>query len=458
MSGPRVYLDHAATSPIRPAAREALERALGCANPASGHLEGRNAQRTLEEARERIASLVGAEPDEIVFTSGATEASNLAIRGFHGARGGRVLIVSTEFEHSATRRSCDRAAEDGAKVALLRPGPDGLIAPDSVPEGADCVTVIAGHNELGTLQDLDALAAAGSPAFVHFDAVQIAAHVDVRGVAWDALSISSHKLGGPVGIGCLAIRGGHRLRPLLVGGNQEGGTRPGTVPVALAAGFAAAAEEAARDRKGEAARLASLRDRLGRAMLGAIPGSRAIGCWHSHPGRALPQIAAIGIEGASGDEIVAALDDCGIACASASACQGDARSPSLDAIGVPESVALLRLSLGWNTTEEDVEEAIRRVPRAILRLRSMSPFERRRLPFSRRAAEEGLDLREPHWAAAEAVFEFWTEHGVLPGPRFLAKRLGARTTLDDLFPAGMATLARWLGLPVPTGGCRPPSP
>jgi cysteine desulfurase len=254
-------------------------------------------------------------------------------------------------------------------------------------------------------------------------------------------------------VGALVRRDRPALTPVVVGSSQEFGVRPGTVPIALAAGFGAAAEAALSHREAESARLVRLRDRLGEALLAQVRGAVDLGTWRAAPAAALPHILPLGIPGLEGDEIVHALDLAGVAASSSSACLSGARSATLDAIALPDETALLRLSLGWTTSEADVERALELVPRAIADLRAMSAFERRRGPFARRA-ERFIALSPAHWEAAEAVFGYYQAEGVLPGARTLTK-LGAAGRVGELFPKGLPTLAHWLGLPVPRGGCRP---
>jgi cysteine desulfurase len=345
-------------------------------------------------------------------------------------------------------------------VTLLAPDARGLIDPVALERalqpGAALVSLIAGHNELGTVQPLDAIAAVlrSSGARLHLDAVQLAGVADLSDLPWDLLSLSAHKLGGPQGVGALVVRGGVPLAPVLVGGPQELGLRPGTVPVALAAAFGAAAEAVRQGRAAEARRLAGLRNRLAGAILARVPGLVRLGAWEA-PGGALPHLVTLGFDGARGDELVAALDQAGIAASSSAACLGDSRSHVLEAIGLPERVGVVRLSLGWSTTEAEIEAAAPRIASALASLAQASPFERRRPLFASRAAAAGVDLTTAHWEAAEAVFAFHAANGILPGPRHLQRTLGDAVPLERLFPRGMASLAEWLGLPLPQGGCRP---
>jgi cysteine desulfurase len=456
----RLYLDHAATGVVHPAAAAAMAPWWGASvgNAASAHAEGRAAASALATARERVAALVGARPEEVVFTSGATEATNLAVRGgAHIRRNSGKHVASTRIEHPATRACCDQLAVDGWDVVLWTVDDRGRVDPARamLPHGTSVVSVIAGHNELGTLQPLHELAAIAHRvgAFFHLDAVQTAAYVDLSAVDWDLLSLSAHKLGGPQGVGALVRRDRPALTPVVVGSSQEFGLRPGTVPIALAAGFGAAAEVALAHRAAEARRLAQLRDQLGSALIARVAGAVDLGTWRADPGFALPHILPLGIPGLAGDEIVHALDQRGVAASSSSACLSGARSATLDAIALPAETALLRLSLGWTTRSADVARAMAVVPEAIADLRAMSAFERRRGPFAQRAGRF-VALTAAHWEAAEAVFGYYQAEGVLPGARTLAK-LGAAGRVGELFPKGLPTLAHWLGLPVPRGGCRP---
>lgn len=464
MSRTRLYLDHAATSPLRSRAKDAMENAWrwSYGNSASNHAEGREARLTLSEARAQVALLVGVTPESVVFTSGATEASNIAVRGAAYARRGEAgSVVSTRLEHSATMRACEALANEGWAVSLLPSDPHGRVSAGDLARVADArtavVSVIAGHNELGTIQDLAALADAAhsAGALFHLDAVQAAGTLDLSEIEWDMLSLTAHKLGGPQGIGALVTRGAPALRPVLVGGAQEGGLRPGTVPVALAAGFGAAAEETRLHRSEERVRLAQLRDRLAATLLERRPEVMPLGMWSHDAAQALPHILMLGIPGVKGDEIVHVLDEFGVAGSSSSACLLGARSHVLEAIGLSENVGVMRLSLGWDTLEKEIDPAAKRISKALERLMTLPPFERRRGLIAQRAKEAGLVLTPVHWEAAEAVFTFHRSEEILPGPRHLARALGPDVALDRLFPRGLATVASWLGIPTPQGGCRP---
>lgn len=458
----RFYLDHAATSPLRPEAKAAMAPWWGetFGNTGSSHEEGRRARAAMQEARAQVAALVGALPEDVTFTSGATEASNLAVRGAaHIRRNGGKRLVSTAIEHAATRKSLEALAVDGYQVTYLEIDQEARIRPEllrqAIGHGTSVVSVIAGHNELGSLQPLHAIADAAHAvgAVFHVDAVQAAGYLDLADVPWDLLSLSGHKLGGPQGVGALVRRDKFRVSPLLFGGSQEGGLRPGTTPVALLAGFGAAAEAVAKERRHESSHLAQLRDALREHLLTRTPSLMPLG--PADPALALPQILAIGVPGVTGDELVYALDRAGVAAASASACLSGARSPVLDRINFPQDAGLMRLSLGWTTEASMIAPAAEAITAALRVLAAQSPFERRRGPLARRAELAGVAIGPAHWEAAEAVFEYYRAESVLPGPRALARLAPSCARLEELYPYGLATLAVWLGLPVPRGGCRP---
>lgn len=460
----RLYFDHAASSPLRPRAKDAVQSAWRWSFGASesNHAEGREARLTLAEARAQVAALVGAAPDGVVFTSGATEATNLAVRGVAYARRAECSsVVSTRLEHCATLKACEALAREGWNLSLLPADPRGRVYATDLARvgepGTAVVSVSAGHHELGTVQDLAALAAAAhsAGALFHVDAAQAAAYVDLSGVEWDLLSLSAHKFGGPQGVGALVMRGSPALRPIVVGGAQEGGLRPGAVPVALAAGFGAAAEEARKQRHAERLRVVALRDRFAASLIERRPELFPLGMWAHDPARALPHILTLGIPGVKGDEVVHALDEVGVAASSSLNCLPGIRSWALEAIGLPEHMEVMRLSLGWNTSEQEIHRAARRISKALERHMALSPFDRRRGLVVQSAREAGLALTSAHWAAAEAVFSFHLTEGSLPGPRHMARALGRNVSLEQLFPRGLATIAGWLGIPLSQGDYSP---
>jgi cysteine desulfurase len=463
MAADRIYLDHCATTPLRPEAKAAMDEAFARGgNPGSAHGVGRAARAMVEQARAQVAALVGAKPEHIVFTSGATEATNLAVRGLVRPSALR-RVVTTRIEHSATRRAVEQVAQEGAEAVWLGVDAAGRLDLDACERalrdgGPALLSVIAGHNELGVVQRLDELCALGHAhrAIVHLDAVQAAASCDLAAISWDLLTLAGHKIGAPQGIGALVVRDPTDLRPVLAGGAQEAGLRPGTVPVALVAGLGAAAAVVTAGRERERERLNVLRDRLGPAILAQVPTTAALGTWQVEPSRSLPHVVALGVTGLQGDEMVCALDEAGVAASSSSACRGHARSPVLDATGVAADVSLLRLTLGWTTQTAGIDAALPRIVQALTDLRARSPFERRRGLIERKAQDAGLPLQPLHWDVLAALHEYHGRHGILPGPRHLAERTGRAIDLERLFPGGgLHVVATWLALPIPQGGCRP---
>jgi cysteine desulfurase len=357
-----IYLDHAATTPLRREAREAMAPFLAdrYGNASSGHAAGRQARAALEEARERVASVLGAARSEIVFTSGGTEAGNLAVLGRWRADGGGVAVSA--IEHSAVAESAAQAAREGAAVTALAVNERGVVDLGAVEEALEeplsVVSVMWGNNEVGTVQPVWRLAELCRPRGVafHTDAVQAVGHVPVSVVAagCDLLSLSAHKFGGPQGSGALFIRRGTSMAPLLHGGGHEGGLRAGTSNVAGAIGLAAALEAATSSLERETARVGGLRDRLEAALVAAVPELAVLG----ERDRRLPHILSVGIDGVDPDVLLPALDLEDLAVSSGSACHtgAAAASPVLVAMGLRHD-AVVRFSLGWTTTEAEVAGA-----------------------------------------------------------------------------------------------------
>lgn len=373
-----VYLDHAAAGVPRSEAIEAMLPWLrdGYGNPSSIHELGRRARRALDDARESVAAALGAGPREIVFTSGATEANAAAILGV--ARGPKPgAIVATAIEHPSVLGAVDAAGRSGRRVALAAPGPDGCVPAVAVDvRGAALVSIMYVNNETGAVQPVSEVAARAreAGALVHCDAVQALGKlpVDVRALAVDLLSISSHKVGGPRGVGALYIREGVRLEPLLQGGGQEFGRRAGTENVAAAVGFARAVGLAVSGLKEEAARMRQATARL-RAGLAAIERVRFN---TPAPGSATaPHILNVTFEGVDGESLAIALDRESIAVSTGSACASLATKPShvLAAMGL-EAAAVrgsIRFSVGPTTESEEIDRVIRVVPSIVARLRSI---------------------------------------------------------------------------------------
>ena len=380
------YLDHAATTPVRPAAVAAWaaehERT---GNASSLHTHGRAARRSLEESRERLAAVLGCRPDEVVLTSGGTEADSLALTGLWWSRTAadprrdRVLVSSVE--HHAVLEAAGWLATRGATVVRLPVGPDGALdlaalAAELQAHGdrTALVSVMAVNNEIGTVQPVadvvELAAASGIP--VHCDAVQAFGHLPL-GPRVDALAVSAHKLGGPVGVGALVVPRDVALTPLVHGGGQQRGLRPGTADVAGARAFAVAAEEAVGAVPTEARRLEDLQRSLVAGVLAEVRGARLSGPPLGSPLRH-PGIVHLTVEGCDGEALLLLLDrDC-VSVSTGSACQAGVQEAShvLLALGHDEVAArsAVRLSLGWTSTEHDVARAVAVLPPAVARARA----------------------------------------------------------------------------------------
>lgn len=371
----RHYLDHAATTPLRPEAREAWLTASGTiGNASSTHGAGQDARRLLEESRERVAAVLDADPIEIVFTSGGTEAINLALQGLWRARSaGAEAIVMPDAEHHATMDTVSALLDEGAILRRIPVTRMGRIDPETFAAqlpGAALATALVANNEAGTVNDAAAVcrhaADAGVP--LHLDAVAALGHVPVsfrtlRGPApaaagLVALSVAGHKIGAPVGVGALVTSRSARLAPLLRGGAQQRGLRAGTQDVPGAAAFAVALELAEEERERETARLSALRDRLIAGIRSRVPAAVLLG----DPVERLPGNAHILFPGAVGESLLFLLDVAGIAASTGSACQAGVAEPShvVTAMGYGESDArsVLRFSLGRTSTDVDVDAVL----------------------------------------------------------------------------------------------------
>lgn len=381
-----IYLDHQATTPCDPGVVEAMAPYLTevFGNPASrSHVFGWEAARALDEARAQIARTIGADPREIVLTSGATEANNLALFGCARAalRAGetRPHLVTCRTEHRAVLDPCEALESEGCSVTRLEVDGQGRLDPADLerairPE-TRLVSLMHANNEIGIVHDIAALAAVarGRRVAFHSDAAQSVGKlpVDVRELGVDLLSFTAHKLYGPKGIGALWVRRGVKLVPLIHGGGHERGMRSGTVPVALAVGFGAACEIAARLRESEAARLAALRDRLFERLTAQLDGVH-------RNGAAEPRLAGnlnLSFEGVESEALLMALP--GLAMSSGSACTSAKPEPShvLQALGVgpARAHAAVRIGLGRDTSADDVERAAEQIAAQVERLRALSP-------------------------------------------------------------------------------------
>ena len=386
MSEHFVYADHAATTAVTDTALAAMlphfTRDYG--NPSSLYRFAQEGKTHLEQARAQVAACLNARPEEIYFTSGGTEADNWALRGvaelmaLKGKKTGH--IITTAIEHHAILHTAQYLEKQGYEVTYLPVDGDGLVDPAAV-EGAIrpdtiLISVMAANNEIGTIQpiaEIGAIAKAHKVLF-HTDAVQAVGDIPVYVEAWnvDLLSLSGHKFGGPKGIGALYMRKPLRLPALIQGGGQEKGRRSGTENVPGAVGMAAALKEAVEHLPEESARLAALRDKL-IAGLSKLPYTRLTG----HPAKRLPGTASFVFEGVEGEALLLHLDAKGICASSGSACSSASLDPShvLLSIGLPHAIAhgSLRLSLGSDNTEADVDYILKEVPAVVAYLREMSP-------------------------------------------------------------------------------------
>jgi len=373
----RIYLDHNAGAPACGEALEAMIAVLesGAANPSSAHREGARARRYLTDARADVAALIGARPADVVFTSGATEANNLALRGAPVARGG---IVTTAIEHASVLETARDLARDGRDLVEVPPDSSGRVSVEAVLESCTSATGLVSvglaNGEVGSIAPVPGIAAGvGSKgSLVHTDAAQAAGRiaVDVTTLGVDLLSLSSHKIGGPSGIGALWVRPGLVLRPQVTGGTQERSRRAGTENVAAAVGFGVAARRARTERTATAARMCELRDRLWSAFRAAIPDGERHG---PVGGDTLPNTLNVRFPGCAGESLLVLLDLAGVAVSLGSACGAGAAEPShvLLAMGLGVDAARegVRFSLGPTTTREDVEAVARLVPELVRRVR-----------------------------------------------------------------------------------------
>jgi cysteine desulfurase len=380
----RVYLDHNATTPVDPEVLAAMLPYFGeeYGNASSIHSFGQRARGAVEEARESVADLLGASPSEIMFSSGGTESNNHAIFGVVGAAGGdRKHVITSAVEHNAVLDPCQELERRGVEVTFLPVDREGLVNPQDVrrairPETV-LITIMLANNELGTIEPIEEIGkiAAERAVVFHTDAVQAAGKIpiDVNKMGVQLLSISGHKLYGPKGVGALYIRKGTRLEPLLYGGHSERDRRPGTEDVTGIAGLGKAAELALSRMTEETRRIAALRGRLEQGLLDRIPFARVNGS-RAHR---TPNTTNLTLPFAEGEAMVIALDLKGIACSTGAACSAGSVEPShvLTAIGLaPEDArATLRLSLGHQTTGEEIDFALETIPPVIERLRQMSP-------------------------------------------------------------------------------------
>ena len=380
----RIYFDHNATTPLAPEVLTAMLPYLTeeFGNASSIHAYGQNARGAVEQARSSVAALLGARAADIMFTSGGTESNNHAILGAVAAAPGKSKhVITSAIEHVAVLDTCRALAKMGVDLTILPVDREGLVNPEDVrrsirPETV-LITLMLANNETGTIESVEEIGkiAAEKGIVFHTDAVQAAGKIpiDVEKLGVDLLSISAHKFCGPKGVGALYIRKGTQLEPLMYGGHSERDRRPGTEDVAAIAGMGKAAELALLDMREESERVGRLRDRLEQGLLERVPHSWVNGA------RALrvPNTSNLTFPFIEGESMVIALDLKGIACSTGAACSSGAVEPShvLIALGLaPEDArATLRLSLGRQTTEEEIDFALETIPPVIERLRLLSP-------------------------------------------------------------------------------------
>ena len=389
----RAYLDYNATTPVDPRVLEAMLPYFSgdFANASSIHTPGQRARRAVETAREQVAALLGARPQEIIFTSGGTESDNHAIFGtvspfLTSSTSSSPLssprhVITTSIEHEAVLNACQALEARGVAVTYLPVDREGLVSPDAVRNALRretvLITVMHTNNELGTVQPVAEIGriAKERKIALHTDAVQSAGKlaVDVNALNVDMLSLSGHKLYAPKGVGALYVRTGTRLQPLLYGGHHQRGFRPGTENVAAIVGLGAAAEIARQSLAEETQRVGALRDRLECGLVQGVPHIRL------NAGNAprTPNTTNIMFAGIEGEALVIALDLRGLACSVGAACSSGAVEPShvLTAIGLSqqEAKSSLRFSLGRHTTQSEIDFALETIPPAVAQLRALSP-------------------------------------------------------------------------------------
>ncbi|MDQ3515675.1 MAG: cysteine desulfurase [Gemmatimonadota bacterium] len=379
-----IYLDHAATTPVRDEVREAMDPFLGASfgNPSSTHRWGREARAALDGARERLARTIGAKTDEICFTSGGTEADNMAVLGIWRAmqKKGRPACVSTPIEHKAVLGPVHQVEAEGGEVRMLGVSSDGSVdvasAREALRDDVAVCSMMWVNNETGVIQPVAEVSrlAKEAGAIFHTDAVQAfgKVEIDASKQQFDVLSLSGHKICAPKGIGALFIRRGTPMDPLMHGGSQDRGRRPGTENVAAAVGLARAAELVVAEREQQDERLRQMRDELERAIIELVPDAVV----HGRGAQRAPHILSVSIPGTDSESLLMALDLKGVAASGGSACQSGSVSGShvLKAMGVRPDLAsaAIRMSLGCLTTDECVRRVAEVFPALVAKARSMA--------------------------------------------------------------------------------------
>ncbi len=380
----RVYLDYNATTPLASEVTDAVLRVMRdvFGNASSIHHFGQQAKAAMDEARSAGASLLNADPSEIVFTSGGTESDNFAIRGAAEALEptGRRHLIASAIEHEAVLNTLRALARRGWRTTLLPVDHSGIVSPDRLREAVDSdtalVSVMHANNEIGTIQPVAALAAIAHEhgALMHTDAVQSVGKipVDVRALGVDLLSLSAHKFNGPKGAGILWIKRGTRMQPAVTGGKHERNRRAGTENVPAIAGLGVAATLAARTMSADALRVAGLRDRLEAGILRDVPGTTVNGTRDPR----VPNTTNISFDGVEAESLLIALDLDGIAASTGSACSSGTLEPShvLKAMGLPShrTQNSLRFSLGMFSTDAEIDRVVEVLPRLVEKLRGLT--------------------------------------------------------------------------------------
>jgi cysteine desulfurase len=380
----RIYFDHNATTPVDTAVVEVASKTLAVefGNASSVHHFGQRAKALLDEARSAVASLIGAEPAEIVFTSGGTESDNFALRGVAEALEptGRRHLIASSIEHEAVLTTLKALSRRGWNVTLLPVDATGIVRPEALEEAMTdataLVSVMHANNEIGTIQPIGELAriAHARGALFHTDAVQSVAKipVDARSLGVDLLSLSAHKFNGPKGVGAIWIKRGTRVTSILTGGKHERNRRAGTENVPGIAGLGMAARLAAAKLPAESPRLAALRDRLEEAVLGAVPGTAVNG----QRDQRVPNTTNISFDGVEAESLLIALDLEGVAVSTGSACSSGTLEPShvLRAMGLPahRTQNSIRMSLGAGNTDVEVDYVVGKLPGIVEKLRKLT--------------------------------------------------------------------------------------
>lgn len=382
----RIYMDHAATTPVRNEVLKAMQPYLSkkFGNPSSLHFSGQEAKHALEESRAKVAGIINTKPSEIIFTSGGTEANNLALIGtaFANRSKGKHLIT-TKIEHHAILDVCKWLEKQGFDITYLPVDKQGMIdttkVEDAIRSETILVSIMHANNEIGTIQDIAEIGkiCREKGVYFHTDAVQAVGKIpiDVNKMNIDMLSMSSHKLYGPKGVGALFVKSGVKIESVIHGGGQEFGLRSGTENIPGIVGFAKAAELAKKEMRQESKRLITLRDRLIKGLL------KIENSWlNGHPTKRLPNNVHLCFKFIEGEALVLSLSDLGIAASTGSACSSKSLEPShvLLALGLKheEAHGSLRLTLGRYNSKEDVDYVVKGLPGIVNKLRKISPFKK----------------------------------------------------------------------------------